>query len=88
MTTQTESALVELAMNWVKANNLTNGASNAQITEDTNLLESGLLDSFGFVELILFLETQSRCKIDLTEVDPADFSVVKVLCRLALRSHQ
>jgi D-alanine--poly(phosphoribitol) ligase subunit 2 len=86
--TQTESALVQAAINWVKANKLTNGANHVQITEDTNLFESGLLDSFGFVELILFLENQGGCKIDLTDVDPAEFSVVKGLCRIALGNHQ
>jgi acyl carrier protein len=85
---QTESALVELVINWVKDNKLTNGASSAQITEDTNLLESGLLDSFGFIEMILFVEQQSRCKIDLTDVEPAEFCVVKGLCQIALRSPQ
>lgn len=86
MKTQTEKELVELAINWVKANKLTNGSSGVRISEDTNLLKSGLLDSFDFVELILFLENQTGCTIDLTDVDPAEFCVVKGLCRIALRS--
>ena len=86
MTTQTEDGLVGLAIDWVKTNRLPNGAGNVQITEDTNLFESGLLDSFGFVELLLFLESQCGRKIDLINVDAAEFSVLKGLCRVLLAS--
>jgi acyl carrier protein len=86
VTTQTENGLVGLAINWVKANRLPNGAGNIQITEDTNLFETGLLDSFGFVELLLFLESQCGRTIDLTDVDVADFSQLKGLCRIVLGS--
>ncbi len=88
MITQTESELITLAINWVKQNNLKDGSANVKITENTNLLESGLLDSLGFVELILFLENQSGREIDLMDVDPAEFCVVKGLCRIAFRNHQ
>jgi acyl carrier protein len=84
--TDTERALVELAVDWVAANKLT--AEAAEITEHTNLLESGLLDSFGFIELMLYLERQAGCRIDLTDVDPADFATVSGLCRIAsLKTH-
>lgn len=88
MKTLTEHELVELVIDWVKANKLTDGLSNVAITGDTNLLESGLLDSLGFIEMIVFLENQNGCQIDLTDVDPAEFCVVKGLCRIALRSQQ
>lgn len=88
MKTHSESALVDLVINWVEANKLPSGASNARITANTNLIESGLLDSFGFVDLILFIEQESGCKIDLTDVDPDDFSVITRLCGIALKSQQ
>jgi acyl carrier protein len=35
-------------------------------------MESGLLDSIGFVELIVFMERQTGRDIDLTDVIPAN----------------
>jgi len=47
-------------------------------------MASGLLDSFGFIDLLLFIESQSGTKIDLMDVDPSQFVVVKGLCNIAL----
>ena len=34
-----------------------------KITDSTNLFQSGLIDSFGFVELITFIESQFKIKL-------------------------
>jgi len=83
-----ENALVDLVIGWVKENRLLDGASDTEISANTNLLESGLLDSFAFVDLILFLENCTGEKVDLMEVNPEEFTVVRGLCRLALRRSQ
>jgi acyl carrier protein len=83
----TETALSDLVIDWVRKNNLNSGSSNVVITEETNLLESGLLDSLGFVDLILFLENKSGCKIDLNDVAPEQFTVIKRLCQVALKDY-
>jgi acyl carrier protein len=83
-----EQALVDQVIGWVKENRLANGANDLEISSDTNLLESGLLDSFAFVDLILFLENCTGEKLDLMEVNPEEFAVVRGLCRLALRTTQ
>lgn len=80
-----EKELIDLVVGWVKENGL-NGTSHAEITGSTNLLESGLLDSFAFVDLVLFIESCTRRKIDLIDVNPEEFTVVKNLCQLALRN--
>lgn len=80
-----EKELIDLVVGWVKENGL-NGASHTEITGSTNLLESGLLDSFAFVDLVLFIESCTRKKIDLIDVNPEEFTVVKNLCQLALRN--
>lgn len=85
MKTATEQELIDLVVGWVKENGH-NGSSRLEITEDTNLLESGLLDSFAFVDLVLFIESHARNKLDLIDVDPEQFTVVKNLCHLALRN--
>ena len=80
-----EQELIEQVIGWVKENGL-NGASHTDISESTNLLESGLLDSFAFVDLVLFIETRTQRKLDLLDVNPDEFTVVKSLCHLALRN--
>lgn len=84
MKTATEQELIDLVVGWVKENG--HNSSRLEITEDTNLLESGLLDSFAFVDLVLFIESHARQKLDLIDVDPEQFTVVKTLCHLALRN--
>ncbi len=88
MTAVPEQELIDLVMGWVKENQLTNGSKHTEISENTNLLETGLLDSFAFVDLILFIESCTGAKIDLIDVNPEQFTVVKGLCQLALRNGQ
>lgn len=52
-------------------------ASDApEITADTDLLETGVLDSIGFVELIEFLGIETGHAIDLFELEPEVFSTL------------
>ena len=80
-----EKELIDLVVGWVKQNGR-NGSNHTEISESTNLLESGLLDSFAFVDLVLFIENCTRQKIDLTDVAPEEFTVVKSLCHLAFQN--
>lgn len=81
-----EKELIDLVVGWVKKNGPNGGSSHTEISEGTNLLESGLLDSFAFVDLVLFIENYTGKKIDLIDVDPEEFTVVKSLCHLALQN--
>jgi acyl carrier protein len=83
-----EIELDDLIIKWVRKNAQTNGNGQVEFTRHTNLMESGLLDSIGFVELIVFMEGQTRCNIDLTDVDPSEFTTVEGLSRIALRNVQ
>ncbi len=80
-----EQELIQQVIGWVKMNSL-NGAGYAEISENTNLLESGLLDSFAFVDLVLFIENCTQRRLDLLDVNPEEFTMVKSLCHLALRN--
>lgn len=81
----TEKELTDLLVNWVRANHVNHRGSKLSIDSETNLLESGLLDSLGFVDLVLYLEGQCGIKIDLTDAAPEEFTVVKGLCQIALK---
>ena len=83
MQVRSENELLNLVMHWLREYKQTNGSDHVEITEDTNLIESGVLDSLGFIELIVFIETQNGFQIDLIDVDPGEFSVVKSLCGIA-----
>lgn len=80
-----EQELIHLVIGWVKENGV-NGGSRADVSESTNLLESGILDSFAFVDLVLFIEKCTQKRLDLVEASPEEFTIVKSLCHLALQN--
>ena len=55
-------------------------ATPEPISDDTALFE-GLLDSFGFVELVAHVEHQTGCSVDMMEVDLDAISTVGQLAR-------
>jgi acyl carrier protein len=81
-----QNELTDLIIQWVRNNRQPGDFSNPEITESTDLMAAGLLDSFGFVDLLLFLEAQTGTRVDLTDVDPSEFTVVKSLCNIVVAS--
>jgi acyl carrier protein len=77
-----QDQFVELLASWFRANKPT--SDGAKITADTELLGSGLLDSFDFLDLIVFIENKTGKKIDLSVADPNQFSLVRGLWQLAM----
>jgi acyl carrier protein len=57
------------------------GLKPAAITDDFDLLTSGVIDSLGIVELISAIEQQLGIAIDLTELDPEDLTTLGPLSR-------
>lgn len=49
---------------------------------DTDLIESGLLDSLQLVELLMLIEHEMGCRIPLQEVDLEDLRSVSRIARL------
>jgi acyl carrier protein len=76
-----QEQFVELLASWFRANKPT--SDGAKITADTELLGSGLLDSFDFLDVIVFIENKTGKKIDLSVADPNQFSLVRGLWQLA-----
>ncbi len=83
----TESDFLNLAITWIREHKQAGNLANIEITESTDLISTGLLDSFGFVDFFLFLETRCSCKIDLTDVEPSEFSTVRGLYGIVLGNH-
>jgi acyl carrier protein len=81
----TQDQFVELLTNWLRANK--QFSANLQISPDTELLGSGILDSFDFLDLIVHLESKLAAKIDLSVADPNQFSTVGGLWNLAMSAY-
>lgn len=58
----------------------------ADLAMDCNLVAEGLLDSFAFIELIADIEDRIGAELDLSEMDPAEFTTVGGLIREMTRA--
>lgn len=79
----TQEQLLQLLIDWIKSNKRI--SNHVEISADTELLESGILDSFGFLDLILHVESKTGLQIDLADADPSEFAIVRGLSNLALK---
>jgi acyl carrier protein len=79
----TQDQFLELLTTWLRANKQT--SVSFEISADTELLGSGLLDSFDFLDLIVHIEAKTGRKIDLSLADPNQFSSARGLWALALQ---
>ncbi len=77
--------LVQIARTWVVKHSPDTSLRETDISVETNLLESGMLDSVGLVELLALLENTTGNKIDLLDLAPEDFSTLAGLCNAALQ---
>ena len=55
------------------------GDSRAQITSDTSLISSGVIDSLSLIRLINFIEEHFRVTIEDEEVIPDNFETINAL---------
>jgi acyl carrier protein len=58
---------------------------NLQLRDDESLLDTGVIDSSTMMELILFLETKFRIKIDEDEMTPENFDTINAITALVAR---
>lgn len=59
------------------------GVPDVEPTDETRLLDTGLIDSMGFIELVLATEEQFGIAIDLDGRDPSEFTTVGGFVRAA-----
>jgi acyl carrier protein len=58
-----------------------------QLSDDFDLRAQGVVDSLGFVELMVKLEERLGFSIDLADLDPASLTTVGPLCRHIAATH-
>ncbi len=51
-----------------------NDQARASLTEDTPLLDEGILDSFGVVRLVQFIEEEFKVRVPDGDIDPAMYA--------------
>jgi acyl carrier protein len=77
------SAEAEAMIEYVKKHLLTGGSE--EITEDTPLVSSGLVDSFALIEVLLELEKVTKRRISPGKVGAKDMDTVTLMLRTADR---
>jgi acyl carrier protein len=58
---------------------------NAKVDEDTSLVSSGLIDSFGLIEILVELEKVTKRKISPGKVGAKDMDTVRLMMATAAR---
>ena len=66
-------------------NNFLFGQDGAELTDDASLLEQGIIDSTGVLELVSFLEGGYQLKIDDEELIPENLDSIRNLARFVRR---
>ena len=74
------AALRQLIIDWLDDNYHFGEAANLIKSDDQSWLAGGVLDSLGFVQLVLMLENKLKLKINRKELSPKNFdSMNKIL---------
>jgi len=74
------AALRQLIIDWLDDNYHFGEAARLITSDDQSFLKGGILDSLGFVQLILHLEKTFRIKINRKELSPKNFdSLAKII---------
>jgi acyl carrier protein len=60
------------------------GLTPADVPDDFDLLDTGTIDSLGFLELVGALADRFGVDVDFEEMDPEDIGLVGPLCRLVV----
>lgn len=80
-----DSALRRLVIDWLDDNyHFGEAAARIGADEDQSFLRNGILDSLGFVKLVLYLEESCGIAIDRKDLAPANFdSLHKIVSYVA-----
>ena len=57
-----------------------------EVALDESLMELGILDSMSFLEFIVSLEEFFQTELDLSELEPSEFSTIQKLSKLIIQS--
>ncbi|OBU86063.1 acyl carrier protein [Chromobacterium subtsugae] len=55
-------------------------AGQQDLDESVNIFETGLVNSLAVIQLIAFLEKNFRIKVEIDDLDTANFSSIRAVC--------
>lgn len=58
------------------------GDFDDHLTDDTNLIDDGIIDSMGIMKLLTYLEDTFSIKIDGDDLVPENFESIDAICGL------
>ncbi len=61
------------------------GRDDGTLKEDTSLLDKGIIDSTGVMELVMYVEKQCGVKVEDEELDPQNLDSISRLARFIER---
>lgn len=82
MNTLSASELTEKVRAWVIAHRQP-GVDVQDLNENTDLIATGVLDSVGFVEMLAYVEGLVGRPVDLSDIDPSEFTKLGGFCTYA-----
>ena len=85
MTETTTKPSIEQPVREFIAKNLLYSAQGFPYADEASLLQEGIIDSLGVVELVEFVQKQFVVKVDQQEVVPDNFDSVARLCAYVRR---
>lgn len=80
---QLEGKLKEFVLSYLREKKHLSEDDSANITDDMDLVASGLLSSLGFIEMISSVEETFKIEIDFENFDPGEFTSLAGFVRLA-----
>jgi acyl carrier protein len=80
-----EASHIEAKVRTYLLENLMFSSDGAQLANDASLLEQGIIDSTGILEIIMFLETDFGVIVKDSDMLPENFDSVNNIVRFVLR---
>jgi acyl carrier protein len=83
----TEPPVIEAKVRGYILENLMFSSNENELANDASLLEQGVIDSTGVLEIILFLEGEFGIEVKASEMLPENFDSVNNMVRFVSRLH-
>ena len=82
------SAIREAIFDFIKETFIYDEETAAVVSDQSNLIDDGIVDSFGIHEILAFLEGHFKIEIEDAEVVPENFSSIEALSNFVFSKGQ
>ncbi len=81
------SKIKEILYKIIYSNLAEEGSEHEELTDDIDLLKSGLIDSISFMEIILQLESEYSIRLDISKIDDPEFTKISGLINAIIKQN-